>query len=53
MAVPMAQAVKLYAKGLKSGQVYEPSMNAEQLAKLEASTEKEPFGLRRRRSSKA
>ncbi len=43
MAVPMGQAVKLYAKGLKTGQVHEPILNADQLAKLQASPEKEPF----------
>jgi hypothetical protein len=42
-AVPMGQAVKLYAKGLKTGQVHEPVLNGEQLAKLVASPEKEPF----------
>jgi superfamily II DNA or RNA helicase len=42
-AVPMGQAVKLYAKGLKTGQVHEPVLNREQLAKLVASPEKELF----------
>jgi SNF2 family DNA or RNA helicase len=41
--VPMGSAVKLYAKGLKSGQVHEPILNSDQLAKLQASPEKEPF----------
>jgi SNF2 family DNA or RNA helicase len=43
VAVPLGEAVKVIAKGLKTGQVHEPVLNAEQLAKLEASPEKEPF----------
>jgi hypothetical protein len=43
MAVPMGKAVKLYAKGMRTGFVHEPILNTEQLAKLEASPEKEPF----------
>src|SRR6516225_3708691 len=42
-AVPMGQAVKLYAKGLKTGQVHEPVLSHEQLAQLESTPEKEPF----------
>ena len=43
VAVPMGNAVKVVAKGLRTGQVHEPVLNGEQLAKLEASAEKEPF----------
>src|SRR5215472_16713727 len=43
VVVPLGDAVKIVAKGLKTGQVHEPVLNAEQLARLEASPEKEPF----------
>ena len=43
VTVPMGDSVKLIGKGSKSGKVYEPILNAEQLEKLEASPEKEPF----------
>jgi len=36
-------SVKLIGKGLTTGQVHEPILNAEQLAALEATPEKEPF----------
>src|SRR5690349_16009858 len=39
----MGESVKLVGKGLTSGQVYEPILNAAQLSKLEMSPEKEPF----------
>ena len=39
----MGDSVKLVGKGLKSQKVYEPILNADQLAKLEATPEKEPF----------
>lgn len=42
-SIPMGDSVKLIGKGLKSLKVYEPILNAEQLAKLEAIPEKEPF----------
>jgi len=42
-SVPMGDSVKLIGKGLKSQKVYEPILNIEQLAKLEATPEKEPF----------
>lgn len=42
-SIPMGDSVKLIGKGLKSLKVYEPILNAEQLAKLEATPEKEPF----------
>ncbi|MDB9539540.1 helicase-related protein [Anabaenopsis arnoldii] len=40
---PMGTAVKLTGKGLKSNQVYEPILNAEQLEELQATPEREPF----------
>ena len=43
VAVPMGGAVKLTGKGLRTNQVYEPILNAEQLAQLQASPEREPF----------
>ena len=43
VAVPLGDAVKVVAKGLLTGQVHEPILNAEQLARLEASPDKEPF----------
>src|ERR1700726_678015 len=41
--VPLGEAVKVIAKGLRTSQVYEPVLNAEQLGRLDASPEKEPF----------
>lgn len=43
VVVPMGSSVKLVGKGLTSNKVYEPILNAEQLASLEATPEKEPF----------
>src|SRR6516164_4744028 len=43
LAQPMGQAVKLFATGVKSGQTYQPILNGEQLAALQASPEREPF----------
>jgi superfamily II DNA or RNA helicase len=43
VTVPLGDAVKVVAKGLKTGQVHEPVFTTEQLAQLEASPEKEPF----------
>ena len=43
VAVPLGDAVKVVAKGLETGQVHEPVLSAEQLARLEASPEAEPF----------
>src|SRR5262249_45749555 len=43
LAQPVGQAIKLFATGVKSGQTYQQILNAEQLATLEASPEKEPF----------
>lgn len=43
VSMPMGDSVKLIGKGLKSHKVYEPILTTEQLAKLEATPEKEPF----------
>jgi SNF2 family DNA or RNA helicase len=43
VVVSMGDSIKLIGKGLNTGQVYEPILNAEQLAKLEVSPETEPF----------
>lgn len=43
VAIPMGEAIKLVGKGLKTGQVHEPILNAAQLALLECTPEKEPF----------
>lgn len=41
--VPMGNAVKLIGKGLDTGRVHEPILRPEDLAKLEATPEQEPF----------
>ncbi len=43
VVVPMGDVIKLVGKGLETGQVYEPVLNDDQLAKLEIIPEKEPF----------
>ncbi len=43
VVVPMGDSVKLIGKGLTTGKVHEPILNAEQLASLEATPDKEPF----------
>jgi superfamily II DNA or RNA helicase len=43
VAIPMGTSVKLVGKGLNTNQVHEPILNAEQLAQLVSSPEKEPF----------
>src|SRR4051812_41210258 len=43
VALPLGDAVKVIAKGVRTGQVHEPVLNDEQLARLDASPEKEPF----------
>src|SRR6266581_4815868 len=43
VAIPMGSSVKLVGKGLNTNQVHEPILNAEQLAELESTPEKEPF----------
>jgi hypothetical protein len=43
VTVSLGEAVKVIAKGLRTGQVHEPVLSAEQLERLEASPDKEPF----------
>ena len=43
VTVPLGDSVKIIAKGLKTGQVHEPVLSADQLSALEASPESEPF----------
>src|SRR5258705_3017266 len=43
VAIPMGTAVKLIGKGLNTNKVHELILNAEQLAQLNSSPEKEPF----------
>src|SRR6266702_2465343 len=42
VAIPMGSSVKLVGKGLNTNQVHEPILNAEQLAQLQSTPEKEP-----------
>src|SRR5436309_2538476 len=43
VTIPMGSAVKLVAKGLTTGKVYEPVLTPEKLALLETSPDAEPF----------
>jgi hypothetical protein len=43
VTVPLGEAVKVIAKGLRTSQVYEPVLSTEQLGRLDASPDKEPF----------
>jgi SNF2 family DNA or RNA helicase len=43
VVIPLGQSVKVIARGLRTGQVHEPVLDDAQLARLEASPEKEPF----------
>jgi len=43
VTIPIGDSVKLVGRGLKTGKVHDPILNADQLAKLEATPEKEPF----------
>jgi len=43
VVVPIGDSVKVIGKGLDSGRVHEPVLNHEQVAKLEASPEREPY----------
>jgi hypothetical protein len=43
VTVPLGEAIKVIAKGLRTGQVYEPVFSDDLLSRLEASPEKEPF----------
>ena len=41
--IPMGESVKLVAKGLKTGRVHDPILNADQLSQLTVSATTEPF----------
>ena len=43
VSIPMGASVKLVGKGLITGQVHEPILDADQVATLEATPEKTPF----------
>jgi superfamily II DNA or RNA helicase len=43
VVIPMGDAIKLIGKGLRTNQVYEAILSADQLAQLDASPDKEPF----------
>ncbi|MGA7699087.1 MAG: helicase-related protein [Thermoguttaceae bacterium] len=43
VVIPMGDSVKLVGKGLATGQVHEPILNAEQLVQLVCTADKEPF----------
>ncbi|HZQ70814.1 MAG TPA: DUF3883 domain-containing protein [Terriglobales bacterium] len=43
VSIPMGTSVKLVGKGLITGQVHEPILDADQVATLEATPEKAPF----------
>src|SRR3972149_5219274 len=43
VVVPMGTSVKLVGKGLTTGKVHEPILNADQLVQLICTAEKEPF----------
>jgi len=43
VTIPMGTSVKLVGKGLYTGQVHEPILDADQVATLEATPEKAPF----------
>jgi SNF2 family DNA or RNA helicase len=43
VVIPLGESIKLIGKGLNTGQVHEPVLNREQLAKLEVTPEQEPF----------
>src|SRR5438876_3801994 len=43
VAIPMGTSVKMVGKGLNTGQVHEPILNADQVATLQATPEKQPF----------
>jgi superfamily II DNA or RNA helicase len=43
IAITMGNSVKLVGKGLRSNKVYEPILNSDQLAQLNASPAQEPF----------
>ena len=41
--IPMGESVKLIGKGLNTGKVHEPILSPDQIEKLEANPDKEPF----------
>src|SRR5229473_198393 len=43
LSIPMGTSIKLVGKGLITGQVHEPILDADQVATLEATPEKAPF----------
>lgn len=43
VVIQMGDSVKLIGKGLTTGQVYEPILNSDHIARLEATPEQEPF----------
>jgi hypothetical protein len=43
VCTPLGASVKLVGKGLDSGRVYEPILDANQLARLQVSPEQPPF----------
>ena len=43
VAIPVGESVKLVGKGLTTGQVHEPILNAVQLAQLTGTPDTEPF----------
>jgi len=43
VSIPMGTSIKLVGKGLVTGQVHEPILDADQVATLEATPEKAPF----------
>lgn len=43
VSIPMGTSIKLVGKGLVTGQVHEPILDADQVATLEATPEKGPF----------
>lgn len=43
VAIPIGDSVKLVGRGINTGQVHDAILNADQLSRLEASPEKEPF----------
>jgi hypothetical protein len=43
IAIPVGESVKIIGKGLKTGQFYDSILTPEQVSKLEASPEHEPF----------
>src|SRR5947209_7511924 len=42
-AIPLGTAVKLYGKGMKTGQVHEPVLSQEQIATLDVSSDQKAY----------